>query len=186
MFWRLVTSNPPTLLRPLLTLMLPALDWWAFLFTCFDLWLVLFLLASGVLREGDATGICGQDEATSYEKAVFDAVASLVAADGDDERAIELHFKVCLCCVVCGSFLDCTCYQFLFFFSKKEKIFLSCSCWASFLRICCPCSGVSFWPSTWVDLICLCVLLSRFLAIASDLSLISTQIVVAFADFFKI
>lgn len=85
------------------------------------MWLLLFLLASGVLREGDATGICGQDEATSYEKAVFDAVASLVAADGDDERAIELHFKVCLCCVVCGSFLDCTCYQFLFFFSKKEK-----------------------------------------------------------------
>lgn len=63
-------------------------------------------------------GFCGQDEATSYEKAVFDAVASLVTADEDDERAIELHFKVCLCCCGCVSFLNCACSQFLIFFKS--------------------------------------------------------------------
>ena len=35
-----------------------------------------------------------QDEATAYEKAVFDAVSYLISEDRDDELALELHTKV--------------------------------------------------------------------------------------------
>ena len=35
-----------------------------------------------------------QDHATSYEKAVFDAVNYLISPNRDDDVAFELHFKV--------------------------------------------------------------------------------------------
>lgn len=38
-----------------------------------------------------------QDEATSYEKAVFDCVSYLVSEDRDDDVAVELHSKVSVC-----------------------------------------------------------------------------------------
>lgn len=35
-----------------------------------------------------------QEQATSYEKAVFDAVSCLISEDRDDDVAFELHSKV--------------------------------------------------------------------------------------------
>lgn len=39
-----------------------------------------------------------QDEATDYEKAVFDAVSCLISEDGDEDVALEMHFKVSILC----------------------------------------------------------------------------------------
>lgn len=36
-----------------------------------------------------------QEQATSYEKAVFDSVSCLISEDRDDDVAFELHSKVC-------------------------------------------------------------------------------------------
>jgi len=35
-----------------------------------------------------------QNEATTYERAVFDAVSYLISEDRDDDVALELHTKV--------------------------------------------------------------------------------------------
>lgn len=35
-----------------------------------------------------------QDQATPYERAVFDAISSLIAENRDDDVAFDLHYKV--------------------------------------------------------------------------------------------
>ena len=68
---------------------------------------------------------CEQEEATSYEKAVFESVSYLISQDKDDDVAVELHSKVSKCLNVSGVDTNLLVYQYSYPYIRNVKRY----CW---------------------------------------------------------